>query len=348
MFPDWSWILGFVIGAAVGSFLNMVIYRMPNRLSFVEPSRSFCPKCKHPLGGADLIPLLSWLSTRGRCRYCKDPIASRYFWVEVLTGVLFALIWWQTVILDEQWIRCALYMAMCALLVAVIYIDWEYYIIPDELNAAIFVVGVAYHAVAGTLTIALWGALLGWGLLFGIALLGRVMFGKDAMGDGDIKMMRGVGALLGAELLIVNLFLAVILGILGGIAGIIVASRQAKGQAPDAGADPKGEGAPPTPAPVSWVLFAGTYYLLLLDILALFVKPIDAWAAKRVPKELVDEEDNWKPTPTTIPFGPYLAAGALACMIFTKPVEGAVQQYKDSFLSPATAPVAEIGLRSLE
>lgn len=336
MFPSWSWILGFIIGAATGSFLNMVIYRLPRRLSFVEPSRSFCPRCKHPLGGADLLPLLSWLSTKGKCRYCGEPIASRYFWVEVLTATLFAAFWWQYLIVGEDWIRCTFYMIEAALLVAVIFIDWELYIIPDELNAAILVAGIGLQATLNTWQVAVTGALLGWGLLWGITFLGRVAFGKDAMGDGDIKMMRGVGAMLGPILVVANLGIAVVLGLLGGIAGILLAK---KSKATEGGETDDGEMPPPTPIWV--VLVAGAWYLLLLDVVALFVKPLDRWIVSKLPQEVVEEDDNWKPGLTTIPFGPYLAAGALVCMLFANPIEKKVREH---FLGQEAPPVAQIQL----
>lgn len=71
LFPEWTWILGFAIGAAIGSFLNVVIYRMPLGMSLNEPKNSFCPNCKHQLGIPDLIPLLSWLGLGGKCRHCR-------------------------------------------------------------------------------------------------------------------------------------------------------------------------------------------------------------------------------------------------------------------------------------
>src|ERR1019366_5000081 len=103
-------------------------------------------------------------------------------------------------------------------------------IIPDELNAIMLMFGVAYHAFSKTLMIALWGALLGWGLLWGIALLGRLLFRKDAMGHGDIKMMRGVGAMLGPGLLVANLAIAVVAGLVIGLTKLGVASKRTAGE----------------------------------------------------------------------------------------------------------------------
>ena len=323
MFPSWSWILGFVIGACVGSFLNMAIYRLPRNVSFVNPSRSFCPTCKHPLGGVDLLPLLSWLSTGGKCRYCREPVASRYFWVEMLTAFLFSGIWWQYLVVGEAPWTASFYMAGAACLVAIIFIDWEFFIIPDEVNALILFLGIGLHAAQGSLMTALWGALLGWGLLFGIQLLGRLAFKKDAMGYGDIKMMRGVGAMIGPTLIVANIGVAVVLGLVGGIAGILLSKRNA---VVDTTPVPEDE-TPYVPTPVPFVLLAGTWYLLCLDVVAIFVKPLDRWIAAKLPQELVDQDDDWTPSATTIPFGPYLAAGALVCMLFAAPIEKGLRDY---------------------
>ncbi|RYG41644.1 prepilin peptidase, partial [bacterium] len=182
MLPSWSILIGFIIGAVTGSFLNMLIYRLPRGISFVKPSYSICPLCKEPLAWKDLVPIFSWLSTRGKCRYCHAPIAPRYMYVEILCGVLFAALWWQYAVATEQGARMFAYMAATGALVAVVFIDWELYIIPDELNAFFLPVGALYHLYAKTLPTFLWGAFAGWALIWGIAFLGRTLLGKDAMG----------------------------------------------------------------------------------------------------------------------------------------------------------------------
>lgn len=343
--------MGFLLGAVVGSFLNMVIYRLPRGLSFVEPKSSFCPKCNHPLGVVDLFPLLSWLSTKGKCRYCHEPVAARYFVVELITGGLFAAIWWQAFCqtFQPQVGMAVFYWLMSASLVAVIFIDWELYIIPDELNATLLVIGVGYHAWNHSLPTALKGALLGWGLLWGIALLGRVAFGKDAMGDGDIKMMRGVGALLGPTLLLANLGIAVVLGIIGGVAGLLLASQaeKAKAKSGEAEAKPEEPESLPEPLPVSFVMLAGVWYLLCLDIVGLIVPPLNRWVESRLPAEVVEEDENWAPSVTTIPFGPYLAAGALICMLFAQPIENGIAGWWKRSTGTATAARTLTGPRAV-
>lgn len=328
-----------MIGAAIGSFLNVVIYRLPRGISLSNPPKSFCPNCKHSLGVPDLFPLFSYLFSRGKCRYCGQPVASRYFWVELLNGSLWAVIWWQFMIERYDPARAGFYALTTAALVAVIFIDWELFIIPDELNATLLVFGVGYHAVTESLMTALFGALLGWGLLWGIALLGRALFRKDAMGHGDIKMMRGVGALLGPGLLLANLGIAVISGLVIGIALLAYASRrQGTG-----GAQDDGEGELQPPESILSLLLHGAWYLFCLDVVALFIPGIYKWLGENPNEENIDDED-WKPSLTTIPFGPYLAAGAIICMLFAAPIERAMSDYWQKLAHP----VAMNGLRAKE
>jgi leader peptidase (prepilin peptidase) / N-methyltransferase len=315
--------MALVIGAAVGSFLNMLIWRLPRGLSFVDPAKSFCPKCKHSLGPSDLLPLLSWLLGRGRCRYCKEPIAVRYFLVELLTGTLFALLWWQYLIVGYEPVRMTFFMAATAALIAIIFIDWELYIIPDEINAFLLFLGIGLHWYLGSLPTAVIGAFWGWAILWGIAFFGRVAFGKDAMGDGDIKMMRGVGAIIGPTLLVANMGIAVLAGLIGGLVGIALESAKRKSAPPETEEEPFIA----TPTPIYLVLLSGVWYLLLLDIVSLFVKPLDRWIASKIPQEILEEDENWQPSFTQIPFGPYLAFGTIICMLFAGPIEQVLVEY---------------------
>lgn len=226
MFPEWTWALGLFIGAAIGSFLNVVIYRMPRGMSLSNPPKSFCPSCNHSLGVLDLFPLLSWLFLRGKCRYCGSRISARYFLVELITGSLWAVVWYQYLVVPSgeevqlglQAVRFLCYASVLAALVAIVYIDWEHYIIPDEINAFLLIPGAVLQFVEGTPMKALWGALLGWGMLWGTAIFGRGLFGKDAMGHGDIKMMRGIGACLGPFLVGVSYVLGIMVGLVVSIA----------------------------------------------------------------------------------------------------------------------------------
>jgi leader peptidase (prepilin peptidase) / N-methyltransferase len=234
MFPEWTWIIGLMIGATIGSFLNVVIYRMPRNMLLGQPKNSFCPNCKHQLGIADLVPLFSWILSKGKCRHCQKTVPSRYFWVELVNGVIWAGIWYRFFCAEptgKEWIMGCFYALAAAALVAIIFIDGEHFIIPDEINAFLLFLGVAFHLLNGTFRECWTGYLMGWGIIFGIAFLGRVGFGKDAMGHGDIKMMRGVGALIGPILTVLDVGIAIVTGLVFGLVFIAIAIQKEKSAA---------------------------------------------------------------------------------------------------------------------
>jgi len=123
------WIPVLFIGSCVGSFLNVVIYRVPLGMSVNEPKRSFCPGCQKDIPWQRNLPLLTWLLQRGRCAECKMKIPARYFWVELLTTVLWAVAWW---LFGRQGLpgEAFLLVVLISLLVAISFIDGEHYIIP--------------------------------------------------------------------------------------------------------------------------------------------------------------------------------------------------------------------------
>ena len=322
--PIWTLLIGFVLGAVTGSFLNMVIYRLPRAISFLNPSSSMCPICKASLKWIDLMPLFSWLSTKGKCRYCAAPVPSRYFWVEVLTGLLFAGAWYQFQIQADRGGWMGFVMAMLACLVAVIYIDWELFIIPDELNALMLVIGVAAMGYTGQWMTALTGAFAGWAVMWGISFfLGRLILGKDALGDGDIKLMRGVGAMLGPILTGISVVIGVFAGLVIGLILIAVNSKKPEGE----GESPENEGEMLPVEPVLTYIIRGVWYLLCLDIVALFFPSLYKLIGEEPPPKGIDENDTWEPTATTIPFGPYLALGSIICLLFGDSIEKAVKAY---------------------
>src|SRR5947209_4229016 len=142
MMTSWSWVIGLFLGATIGSFLNVVIYRLPRGVSLSNPPKSFCPTCKHSLTYFDMFPLLSWLIQRGRCRYCKSKVSSRYFFVELVNGLIWAGIWYQYLIVRAD-LGTAIFYAMAAsALVVIIFVDLELFIIPDQVNAFLLVCGL--------------------------------------------------------------------------------------------------------------------------------------------------------------------------------------------------------------
>jgi leader peptidase (prepilin peptidase)/N-methyltransferase len=173
----------FLLGASVGSFLNVVIYRLPRDLSINKPRRSFCPSCKKQIFWHHNLPLLSWLMLRGRCRNCGQRISFRYFAVELLTALLFLLIW-------ENFPReiAIAYWVFIALVIAATFIDFEYFIIPDEITiggtVAGMVVAVLVPELMNTdrrmtaLLLSAGSAALGYVLLWLVLEGGKLVFGK--------------------------------------------------------------------------------------------------------------------------------------------------------------------------
>lgn len=317
MFPEWTWIVGFWIGAAIGSFLNVVIYRLPRGLSIYQPTFSFCPNCKKQLSTIDLVPLLSWLFLRGKCRQCGVKISPRYFVVELINGGLWGAIWFQQMVQHSDPVRGIAYMLFASALVAAIFTDLAHYIIPDQVNAFMLVVGLAMNAAMIAqgrpdsflmgIPIAVLGALVGWAALWGIALIGRLLFGKDAMGHGDIKMARGIGAVLGPAAALVSFGIAIALGAIIGI--LIIAFRRTK---PSAEGDDEEEYVPES---IPSLFKCGAGYLLCIDVIGLAVpKLYEGWFGEN-PYSVEEFEDDPQVELTMIPFGPYLAAGALGAVL---------------------------------
>jgi leader peptidase (prepilin peptidase) / N-methyltransferase len=341
LFPTWTWIIGLVFGAVVGSFLNVVIYRMPRALSLADPPNSFCPSCRHRLGPLDLVPLLSWLFARGKCRHCGQKVSSRYFFVELMNGAIWSGIWYQYLVVGAEPARAVAYALAAAALVAIIFIDWELYIIPDQINAFLAVVGIGFNIYlfyAGDPAAWTWGmpsSLAGWlagtGALWGIAFLGRVAFGKDAMGHGDIKMARGIGAVLFPAVALLSFGVAVLLGAVIGVAQALLLNRQSRQEAAACAANEadqqEDEEEDLPPESIGSLLKSGLGYLLGIDIIGLFAPQLSVWWFGESPYEPIDEMDDFEVTPTMIPFGPYLALGAIVAAVFSDQLLGAVENY---------------------
>ncbi len=173
----------FILGAAVGSFLNVCIYRLPLDLSVNEPPRSFCPACKKPIPWHQNLPLISWLVLRGRCANCGSRIAFRYFAVELLTALLFLAIWQ-----GFSWQMAVAYWIFASFLIAGTFIDFEHFIIPDRVTIggmiAGFVASLAVPALMDTNSRLAAGirsvlaATLGYVVLLIVLEAGKIAFGK--------------------------------------------------------------------------------------------------------------------------------------------------------------------------
>lgn len=179
-------VFAFVVGAVVGSFLNACIYRMPRNISLSEPKRSFCTSCDTLIPWYHNLPLISWLLLRGKCAKCGAKFSMRYWWIELLTGVAFCLAW-----LGFGLPLAPVYWVFLALLITATFIDFDFFIIPDEITIGGTVVGLIFStALPELMGETVWwrglmwsavGAALGYGLLWGVVELGKKAFGKKRM-----------------------------------------------------------------------------------------------------------------------------------------------------------------------
>lgn len=334
MFPEYTWLVGLYLGATIGSFLNVVIYRMPLGLKLSEPKHSFCPNCKHQLGIPDLFPLLSWLFLRGKCRHCGVKVPARYFIVELLNGALWAGLWWKFLVLGSDPITFIAYALACSALVAAIFIDLRWYIIPDQINAFLFGVGILYSLVlvlTGAPNAWTWGmpsgvagALVGAGVIWSITLLGRLIFQKDAMGHGDIKLARGMGAVLFPMGVGVSMGLAIFIGSVLGVGYIVYRRMHPLPEEPETSEEEEEY----TPEPISSIFKCGVGYFLLFDIVGLFwPKFYESYFGENPYSVEGVEEEADDVGLTVIPFGPSLAAGAIAVMLFAEVFQGWIRLY---------------------
>lgn len=248
--PIWiAYIFFFILGSVIGSFLNVVIHRVPLEESIIFPN-SACPNCNEKIKPYDNIPILSWLILGGKCRKCKNPISARYVAVEVLTGLLYILTFWQFGF--SVYLPVAL--AFVTAMIALVFIDAENMILPNVITYpmlliallvrlmfpiafgnAIYFTDLSIYPLTLLQDQPLWlvsiigailGALVGGGSLWLVGFIWEKLRGVEAMGLGDVKMMFGVGALLGWRLTLFSIFIGAFTGAIAGIA--VIASSKDK------------------------------------------------------------------------------------------------------------------------
>lgn len=213
-------------GACIGSFLNVVIYRLPAKISLINPP-SRCPKCFHRLGKTENIPVIGWLWLRGKCRWCQTPISPRYPLIEGMTGLFFALVFYQ---FGFSWLSVG-YVIFLSWLIALALIDMDTMILPNSLTQSGLVIGMIWQTWLGFtvgginsaslyLFISILSAVVGIWLFDAIRLIGSVVFGKPAMGGGDPKLAAMIGSWLGWQGVLMTGFLACLYGTIVGISAI--------------------------------------------------------------------------------------------------------------------------------
>jgi leader peptidase (prepilin peptidase)/N-methyltransferase len=252
----WAFV-SFVFGAITGSFLNVCIWRMPRDESLSSPP-SHCPNCNTRLRfWPDMVPILSQLWYRSHCRYCGQKFSWRYLWVELFTAVVFLALYFryvpygpQNVFEDARSVASIPGMLFAACLIAIFFIDFETYGIPDRLTFAAIAMAVArdlmlisHHArplwqtIPGTpwhvpMPLSIVGGLVAFWAMWQFAALATAALGKEAMGGGDTLLLGAMGAyLIPWPLLVLAFLLAVALGTVGGVAGILLAGRSGSGSA---------------------------------------------------------------------------------------------------------------------
>ena len=243
---------GGVLGLLVGSFLNVVIYRLPKMLehqwtaecaemsgkkaegtpafNLIRP-RSRCRKCGHQVLWFENIPLLSYVFLRGKCSACHSPIGLRYPVVELVTGVLFFGCFW-------RWGATPTAVAWCgfsAALLALALIDWDTTLLPDDITLPLLWAGLIASALQWTsvpLVASLWGAVAGYLSLWLIYWAFKLATGKEGMGFGDFKLFAVLGAWFGWQALVPMILMASVIGALVGIAPKFVSGLREGGYVP--------------------------------------------------------------------------------------------------------------------
>jgi leader peptidase (prepilin peptidase)/N-methyltransferase len=224
-FPVVFYIYAFIIGAVVGSFLNVCIYRLPEGKSIVTPP-SACPQCGNRIRWYDNVPIVSFLVLRAKCRACHAPVSWRYPLVEALNGIL-------TLLLFMKYGISPAFLALfifCSALVVITFIDLDHQIIPDEISLPGIGVGFIFSFFLpwnGWLN-SLLGILLGGGSLFLVAWGYEKLTGKEGMGGGDIKLLAMMGAFLGWRSILFIIFAASLIGSVIGVAAMMIQKKDGK------------------------------------------------------------------------------------------------------------------------
>lgn len=249
--PLWLWLVfAGVLGLLVGSFLNVVILRLPARLEAQwrreaqeelaldvaeEPlppgivrEASHCPHCKHPLAAGDNIPLFGWLLLRGRCRYCREPISIQYPLVEFLSGALSVLVVWK---FGPGWAALA-GLVLTWVLVAAGGIDFRTQLLPDQLTLPLLWLGLLLSLLPMFVlpAPAILGAALGYVSLWSVYWLFKLLTGKEGMGHGDFKLLAALGAWMGPGALLPVVLLSSLVGAIVG--GLLIALRRHEREMP--------------------------------------------------------------------------------------------------------------------
>ena len=210
-----------IVGLFIGSFLNVCIYRLPRRESLSWPG-SHCPACGRNLTVTDLVPVLSYLALRGKCRTCGAKISPRYPFIELLTGIAFH---WSAEHAGGNAAEMAASMLLLSGMIVVFFTDLDHWIIPDKLLLPLALAGLVLSVFRGMFVDSIEAAAIGFLGFYAIAILGTAALKKEAMGGGDIKLAGVIGLYLGTKNMLAGFFLAFLFGALVSIPMLLSRKR---------------------------------------------------------------------------------------------------------------------------
>jgi len=224
----------FLLGACLGSFANVCIYRLPKNKQVIS-GRSFCPKCKKKIKWYDNLPLISFIILNKKCRVCKKIISSRYFIVEFITGISFLLIY-----LNFENIYTIIFLSILILVfIMIFFIDLENFIIPDSLNFIIMGLALTKNFIPSfntnlihDINQSLIGGIAGYFIIWLIIFLYKILKKIDGMGMGDAKLMAGIGLLFGWQSIPFVLFLSSVLGLIFVIPSLLKKQKTMRSEIP--------------------------------------------------------------------------------------------------------------------
>lgn len=219
MLPDWmTGLFIFLFGSAIGSFLNVCIYRIPKQISLISPG-SFCPSCSYHIPFYHNIPIVSYFLLLGRCRNCGTKISLVYPFVELLNASFYLLLYLKLGFSQELFF----YAPFVSAFIALFFIDWKNKILPDVITLSGIIFGIGLSPFIEKLGIldAILGAICGFLIFYLIAFIYEKITGREGMGGGDIKMIAMAGAFLGLKGVIATIFISSLIGTLFGLFLII-------------------------------------------------------------------------------------------------------------------------------
>jgi len=209
-------IFWFLFGLAIGSFLNVLIYRIPRGISIIKPG-SFCPQCHKPILWYENIPVLSYLFLKGRCSGCKKKISVRYPIVEIFMGITFLILFYRY----QLGYNFLFYCFFFSCLVVVSGIDFSHQVIPNVISVPGIFAGIVLQFINGNPTQGIIGVAFGGGLMLFIRYIGGWAYKQEVMGFGDVTLTAMIGAFIGFPLIIPAVFIAALIGSIFGVCYII-------------------------------------------------------------------------------------------------------------------------------